>query len=180
MTAALACGILANWLEVLIIAGGTFALYAARAGLLPVPLGRWPALVGRVPMIVRLLGAWIAVQWLAGQLLVNPLVTAGAEDLFRPFVVTTVLGLVIVYLLAPYTGPARAKGDGAYDYSGRHRGQPGGEPIPAPRRLLGRSCPSGQGGRDAGRDSGGCLGAGGRTSGPVPGHRRHGPRRGAA
>ena len=34
-------------------------------------------------------------------------------------------------------------------------------------------------GPDAGR-SGGCLGAGGGASGPVPGHRRHGPRRGAA
>jgi hypothetical protein len=102
MTALLACGILANVAEVLIILGGTFALYAARAGLVTVPLGEWPELVTKVPMVVRLLAAWIAIQWLAGQLLVNPLVTAGQEDLFRPFVVTTVLGLVIAYLVAPH------------------------------------------------------------------------------
>jgi hypothetical protein len=102
MTALLACGILANVAEVLIILGGTFALYAARAGLVTVPLGRWPELVTRVPMVLRLLAAWIAIQWLASQLLVNSLVTAGQEDLFRPFVVTTVLGLSIAYLVAPH------------------------------------------------------------------------------
>jgi hypothetical protein len=104
MTTLLASGILANIPEAVVLLGGTFAVYVARTGLVTIPLGRWPDLIGRVPMVVRLIGGWIAVQALAEQLIYAPAVTAGPEDLFRPFVVTTVLGLVVMYLLAPYAG----------------------------------------------------------------------------
>jgi hypothetical protein len=103
------CGILANAAEALVVLGAAVALYAARSGLVRIPLGGWPDLVQRVPLALRLLAAWIVIQWLAGQLLGNPLVTGGANDLFRPFVVTTLLALVIVYLLAPYAGQAQAQ-----------------------------------------------------------------------
>lgn len=71
-------------------------------------------------------------------------------------------------------------GEVAYEHSGRQRGQPAGEPIPAPRRWRGRGGHFGQGGSDVGPDSGGCLGAGGGASGPVPGHRPHASWRGTA
>jgi len=59
-----------------------------------------------------LLGGWIAIQWLASQLLVNPLVTAGQDDLFRPFVVTTALSLVVVVPGSrPHAGRRAAPGD---------------------------------------------------------------------
>jgi Peptidase C39 family len=110
VTTLLACGILANIAEAVFVFVGAVLLSAARSGVVRIPLGQWPGLVERLPLVVRLAVGWIVIQWLAAQLLTRALVTGGPQDLFRPFVVTMLVALVIVYLVAPAVDQTRSPG----------------------------------------------------------------------
>jgi hypothetical protein len=72
---------------------------AARAGLLPVPLGPWPRWVRRVPAVVRLGVGLIVIHEVAASVLPGRL-NAQAES-FRPLVVLVGVAVVVFYLLVP-------------------------------------------------------------------------------
>lgn len=71
---------------------------AARAGLVTVPLGRWPDIADRIPLLLRLAVGFLVIRWLA-QAVVAPRYLGA--DSFRPILVSTVLALIVLYLLNP-------------------------------------------------------------------------------
>lgn len=89
--------------EAIVLGALLLAIGAARAGLLPVPLGRWPELADRIPLVVRLAIGFLIVSWLT-QAVVAP--SFPATTSFRPILISTILALVVLYLLNPRTPQA--------------------------------------------------------------------------
>lgn len=109
-TTFLAVGIFADLFEAVVLFATTTVLYLALAGIVPIPLGSWPRLACRIPVVLRLIGGVLAVRAGAAWLLHNPVTLGGPKDLFRPFVVATLFSLVVVYLLAAPSHAASAGG----------------------------------------------------------------------
>lgn len=93
-------GLYSFWLEGVMLGVLILFVIAARRGLIPVPLGRWPDLIERVPIVLRLI-----VGLLVASLLAFP-VSALLEtsETFRPLAALVAVSLVVFYLtrVAPY------------------------------------------------------------------------------
>ena len=76
---------------------------AARQGLIRVPLGRWPGLIERVPLVLRL-GVGLLVVFL---LALPVSATLETSTTFRPLVMFTAVSVVVFYLLDPVAPEAR-------------------------------------------------------------------------
>ncbi len=85
-------------------------LYLALAGVVHIPLGGWARLVGRVPILIRLVVGVVVIRGVATLVLNHAAALGGPSDLFRPFVLGTLFTLVVLYLLAaPGRQPTPAK-----------------------------------------------------------------------
>lgn len=120
-TTFLAVGIFADGFEALVLFATTTVLYLALAGIVRIPLGPWPRLASRIPVVLRLIGGVLIVRAGAAWLLRNPVTLGGPKDIFRPFVVATLFSLVVVYLLAAPSHAASAIDDDEADDSARDR-----------------------------------------------------------
>ena len=99
-------GVLEAWWQALILLIVLLALHAARAGLLPLPLQGWAALVSRVPAVARLATGIVVVAVLSRLLLGGLL---NRTNSFWPILLVTILALFVFYLLDPLPA-ARAAG----------------------------------------------------------------------
>jgi hypothetical protein len=109
-TALLMGGLYAAWADWAILFALVLLLEAARVGLVPVPLGRWPELSQRLPVVVRVGATFGALLVLANAL--APLV-ADAET-FRPVLLLAGASLVVSFLLNPVSPLApRAQAEAA-------------------------------------------------------------------
>jgi hypothetical protein len=99
----LLAGLFEGWLDAIVIAALLLVLQAARMRLIPVPLGRWPEIVNRLPLLARMaagivISLYLARTFLSGQL-------RGGES-FRPLLLVLSIGLIITFLFNP--GPPAA------------------------------------------------------------------------
>jgi hypothetical protein len=103
-------GMMQSWLDALLLGGLILLIQAARSRLIAVPLGPWPRLVERVPLLLRLIGGFAVVFVLSIFVLRQQMMFG--DDSFRPIVILTCVALIIMYLLAPGlpTEPDRAEG----------------------------------------------------------------------
>ena len=109
LTTFVALGILANAFEAAVLFVASTVLYLALAGVVRIPLGAWPRIAGRVPILVRLVVGVVVVRVVATWILTHASSLGGPSDLFRPFVVGTLFTLAVLYLLvAPSGQPTRA------------------------------------------------------------------------
>ena len=106
--ALLLSGMMTSWFDAVLLGGLILLLQAARIGLVPVPLGPWPAIVGRVPLVLRLLVGLVIVFFLSRPVLQDQL---GTTESFRPFVILTCAALLVFYLLAPGSPRLRQQQD---------------------------------------------------------------------
>lgn len=91
-------GMLDTWLDGLILGVLILFVQAARTGIIKIPLGPWPALVERIPLLARLVAGMLVVGVVSSTVLHGR--TLSTES-FRPVTLLTALSLVILYLLAP-------------------------------------------------------------------------------
>jgi hypothetical protein len=90
-------GMMESWLDAVLLGGLILAVQAARAGIIPVPLGPWARTMERIPVVVRLIGGLILLYFISVSVLSSQL----AQLSFRPIVQLTSLGIVVLYLLIP-------------------------------------------------------------------------------
>ena len=109
-TTLVAVGIFANAVEAVVMFVASTLLYLALAGVVHIPLGGWARLVGRVPILIRLVVGVVVIRGVATLVLNHAAALGGPSDLFRPFVLGTLFTLVVLYLLAaPGRQPTPAK-----------------------------------------------------------------------
>jgi hypothetical protein len=102
-------GLFESWLDALLLGALILFIQAARAGILPVPLGWWPALVERVPLLLRLVGGFVILYLFSQPILAQQMRVTHS---FRVLVVLTGIGMVILYLLAPGVPAAQPRRGG--------------------------------------------------------------------
>jgi hypothetical protein len=95
----LLAGMLATWADAVVLAAVLFVAGLVQLGVVPVPLGEWPATAARIPLLVRMVAALVFVR-----LLVQP-VAEGLVDpaaaTFRTFLVMCVLAMLVFMVLLP-------------------------------------------------------------------------------
>ena len=91
-------GMIYFWYDAVLLGTLIFLLQAARARLIPVPLGPWPALVQRVPLLVRMVGGMIVIYYLSRSFLEAQIQVTSS---FRPIVLLTSVALIVFFLLNP-------------------------------------------------------------------------------
>jgi hypothetical protein len=106
-TTLLLAGMLQSWLEAAALGGLITVLVAAHRRLIPVPLGPWPRIIERVPLLFRL-AVGILIAHYGGQSVIAA--QMHATDSFRPIVLITGLGLLIFFLLNPGLSKDRPPG----------------------------------------------------------------------
>ena len=103
-------GLYFDWFDALLMAAMLLAFTAARAGLLPVPLGDWPSLAHRVPILLRVALA-LAIIFVIGNA-ANELIVS--SETFRPLVVLVGVSLAVFLLVLPPAAPTvRPAADGS-------------------------------------------------------------------
>jgi hypothetical protein len=102
-------GMFKSWLDALLLGALIWVIQAARAGIVSVPLGPWPALVERVPLLFRLVLGFV-ILYLSSEAILPQQIRP--TDSFRLFVVLTGVGMVILYLLAPGVPAAQPRKGG--------------------------------------------------------------------
>lgn len=93
----LLAGIYESWLDGMVLAALVLLITAARHRIITIPLGRWPSLIERVPLLARLIG---------GMLFMLGLTLAfeeaiGYSETFRSLVILVGISFVVFYLLVP-------------------------------------------------------------------------------
>jgi hypothetical protein len=96
-------GLYFEWADALIMGLILLGFTLARAGVVRLPLGRWPEIAAQLPVLLRL-GLAFAIVFLIGNLTID-LIT-GSET-FRPLVVITGVSLAVFFLLIPPAPPRR-------------------------------------------------------------------------
>ncbi len=91
-------GMVFLWYDAVLLGILIFLLQAARARLIPVPLGRWPLLVQRIPLLVRMVIGSLVIFYLARSFLEAQMRVTNS---FRPVVLLTGISLIIFFLLNP-------------------------------------------------------------------------------
>jgi hypothetical protein len=99
-TTLVSLGILGNAIEAVILFVASTLLYLALADVVHIPLGGWARVAARVPVVIRLIVGVIFVRVVATLVLNHAAALGGPSDLFRPFVLGTLITLVVLYLLA--------------------------------------------------------------------------------
>jgi hypothetical protein len=94
----LLAGMLQFWWDTFLLLGLIFILQAMRKRLLPVPLGPWPRIIEKVPLLIRLIISFAVISYIANNYLAPHLQGMAT---FRPFVVMVGVAWVITFLLAP-------------------------------------------------------------------------------
>jgi hypothetical protein len=105
----LLAGLYETWVDAAILGLLILLISLARHGLLRLPLGPWPDLAQRLPLLLRLAAGFFIVAYIA-QLLDRQLRSA---ESFRPIMLLTGLALVIFYLVNPLAPIARRAPAGA-------------------------------------------------------------------
>ena len=98
-------GLYSFWLEAVALGILILVVLAARKRLIRIPLGRWPGLIERVPVLLRL-GVGLLVLTLLALPVSAWLATSTA---FWPLVLFTAVSVMIFYLLDPVAPEARAE-----------------------------------------------------------------------
>jgi hypothetical protein len=98
-------GLYASWLDALILGTFIFVLQAARMRLIPVPLGKWPQWMERIPLLYRLVFSFLIILFLTRTVLNHYFSSWGStsQESFTPVIVLTGLSMLIVFLLNPGT-----------------------------------------------------------------------------
>jgi hypothetical protein len=99
----LLAGTFESWAEAIILGVLVLILQAAHRRLIPVPLGPWPRLLDRLPVILRVLAAVIVAHVVSRRVLEAALTST--SNSFRPVVMVVGIGLIVFFLLNP--GPSK-------------------------------------------------------------------------
>jgi hypothetical protein len=91
-------GMFSTWTEAVLLALLFLLIHAARARIVPVPLGRWPNVVYSLPMLFRLLVGTAVTIYLAQSMLPSEMEQTNS---FRPLLVLLAIGLVVAFFLNP-------------------------------------------------------------------------------
>lgn len=102
----LLAGMLQFWVDAVLLGVLMAVLFAARLRLLPVPLGPWPRLAERVPLLIRYAVGFGLIYVLSDAILSGPM---GNGTTFRPIVLLVGVALVVMFLLAPGVGEERGE-----------------------------------------------------------------------
>jgi hypothetical protein len=103
LTLLLLAGMLQYWVDAVLLAALVALLHAARMRLVPVPLGRWPAVAERIPLLLRFALALVIVYLASRSVLAQEASRETAT--FRPIVLLVGFAMLVTFLLAP--GPPR-------------------------------------------------------------------------
>ena len=105
----LLAGMFQSWPAALLLGTVILLLQLARAGVVSVPLGAWPRVAARLPLMLRLIAGSIIV------FLLSRLVVGQAQlrsESFAPFVLLTGIALIVLFLLTPpLPGLEQQRGD---------------------------------------------------------------------
>jgi hypothetical protein len=99
-------GVYKTWIDPVFIGALIFVLLAVRQRLIPVPLGAWPKLMEKIPLLLRLVVGFILIKIISSAILENMMHTT---DTFRPLLLMTALSMLIIFLLTPQLPDVRAK-----------------------------------------------------------------------
>jgi hypothetical protein len=102
-TALLLGGIYQSWAEGIALFLLLVVIEGARARVLPVPLGPWPDLMERVPILIRLGGATLLIIYLGSTLAA----AVRSAPTFRPLVLLSGLAILVYFLVNPVSPRAR-------------------------------------------------------------------------
>lgn len=91
-------GVYKSWIDPVLIGALIFVLLAIRQQLIPVPLGVWPKLMDKIPLLIRLVFGFILIKIISSAILENAM---HSTDTFRPLLLMTALSMLIIFLLTP-------------------------------------------------------------------------------
>lgn len=102
----LIAGVYKSWIDPVLIGALIFVLLAVRRQLIPVPLGVWPKLMDKIPMLIRLVFGFILIKIISSAILVHMMRTT---DTFRPLLLMTAVSMLIIFLLTPQLPVVQSK-----------------------------------------------------------------------
>jgi hypothetical protein len=102
-TALLLGGIYQSWAEGIALFLLLAVIEGARARVIPVPLGPWPDLMQRVPILIRLGGATLLIIYLGSTLAA----AVRSAPTFQPLVLLSGLAILVYFLVNPVSPRAR-------------------------------------------------------------------------
>lgn len=91
-------GMFAGWIDAALIGALIFLIQASRTGLLRIPLGPWPAIMERLPVLLRFAAAVVIVYMVSRVVLGWQFAETNS---FRPVLVLTGLSVLVFYLANP-------------------------------------------------------------------------------
>ena len=97
--ALLLSGLYSNVLDAIVVGIVLLILQLLRRGTIPLPLGGWAWLMGRIPLIIRL-AVMVGILYGLGYVILS-LYWENAGDTFRPMLIVTVISLILFYFLNP-------------------------------------------------------------------------------
>ncbi|MDR6226335.1 hypothetical protein [Desmospora profundinema] len=92
-------GLYESWLDAFLLGAFILVLQAARARLIPVPLGKWPEWMERIPLLYRLIIGFVLLLYLSHTVL--DYTFSSRSYTFRPVILLTGLAMLITFLLNP-------------------------------------------------------------------------------
>ncbi|PTM57536.1 hypothetical protein C8J48_0084 [Desmospora activa DSM 45169] len=92
-------GLYESWIDAILLSSFILFLQAARIRLIPVPLGKWPQWIERVPLLYRLIIGFVVILFLSHQIM-NFFYSSSLQT-FRPVILLTGLAMFIAFLLNP-------------------------------------------------------------------------------
>ena len=100
-------GVYKSWIDPVLIGALIFVLLAVRQQLIPVPLGVWPKLMEKIPLLIRLVIGFILIKIISSAILENMM---RSTNTFRPLLLMTALSMLIIFLLTPQLPVVQAEG----------------------------------------------------------------------
>lgn len=101
-------GLYELWWDALILSAFILVIQAARSRLIHIPLGKWPYWMARIPVLYRLIIAFLLILYFSKSII--EYYYSGYQQTFRPVIVMTGLAMVFVYLLTPMLPEQAAEG----------------------------------------------------------------------
>lgn len=92
-------GIVPTWADAVVLAGVLLVGGLFQSGIVPLPLGQWPATAQKIPLLFRIVGAVVFLRIFV-QAIAERVVELRANT-FRTFLVVSVLGVLVFLLLLP-------------------------------------------------------------------------------
>ncbi|MEF3304120.1 hypothetical protein [Paenibacillus sp. GYB003] len=103
-------GIYSRWLDGVFMGVFLLLLQAARDGTIRVPLGKWPDIAGKIPLLLRLASGMLIIYLTSGAIL--ELFEKNRTIDFRPLLLQTAFALLVLYALNPRAASAAPSGKG--------------------------------------------------------------------